>query len=341
MKILIATTNQGKFTEFTSQFSDLKFDFVHLNDVGLGDIDLEEPFETTWENAIHKARFFGAKSGLMTIAEDTGFYVDALDGKPGIKAKRFAPTPEERNQKIIDALKGVPSEKRTARFTTSACIYNPMKNSFSVFEGGVVGKITESIVGPAREGMGYDSIFYFPLLEKTFAELSVAEKNTVSHRGHAIRQIKIYLQNQFSFKQILCPIGIVVKDRKLLATKRRDTNPQFNDKWEFPGGGIDKGEEVEVSLKREVLEETGLRVSITERLPGVFTTTVEFPEGGGYQVFLLPYICSIESGEVCLADEESSDYGWYSLEDALKVDFVPLNKKVIQDSLSILKKYID
>lgn len=341
MKILIATTNQGKFTEFTSQFSDLKFEFVHLNDVGLGDIDLEEPFETTWENAIHKARFFGAKSGLVTIAEDTAFYVEALGGKPGVQAKRFAPTSGERNQKIIDALKGVPNEKRTARFVTHACFYNPMRNSFSVFEGAVMGKITESAIEGAREGMGYDSIFYYPPLEKTFAELSIAEKNSVSHRGQAIRQIKIYLQNQFSFKQILCPVALVVKDRKLLATKRRDANPQFNGKWEFPGGGIDKGEEVEECLKRETREETGLNVSIIDRLPGVFTATVEFREGGGYQVFLLPYICSIIFGEIQLADEESSDYGWYSLEEFSKLDPMPLNKKIIQDSLPLLKKYID
>jgi XTP/dITP diphosphohydrolase len=341
MKILIATTNQGKFVEFTSQFSDFKFEFLNLKDVGLGEIDLEEPYETTWENAVHKARFFGEKSGLMTIAEDTGFYVDALNKEPGVKAKRFAPTPEERNQKILDGLKGKPWDQRTARFITHACIYNPTRKNFTIVEGGVMGKITESVTGTAREGVGYDAIFHYPPLEKTFAELSVAEKNTISHRGHAIRQLKIYLQNQFAFKQILCPIAIVVKDRKLLATKRRDTNPQFNGKWEFPGGGIDKGEEVEVALKREALEETGLVVSIMERLPGIFTTTMEFKDGGGYQVFLLPYICTIESGEVYLADEESSDYGWYTLEDALKIDFIPLNKKVIQESISLLKKYID
>lgn len=341
MKILIATTNQGKFTEYTSQFSDFKFEFVNLKDVGLEGVDLDEPYETTWENAVHKARFFSEKSGLMTIAEDTAFYVEALNKEPGVKAKRFAPTAEERNQKILEGLKGKPLDQRTARFVTHACIYNPTRKNFTVVEGAVMGKITESITGAAREGVGYDSIFYYPPLEKTFAELSIAEKNTISHRGHAIRQLKIYLQNQFAFKQILCPIAIVAKNRKLLATKRRDTNLQFNDKWEFPGGGIDKGEEVEVALKREVLEETSLVVSITERLPEIFTTTMEFKDGGGYQVFLLPYVCSIESGEVSLADEESSDYGWYSLEDALKVDFIPLNKKVIQDSLPILKKYID
>ena len=124
-KILIATTNEGKFHEVVNFFSDLHFEFVNLKQAGLSKYDVEEPFDTTWENALHKAKFYAKKSGLLTISEDTAFYVDAMDGAPGVKAKRFGATAQERNQKILTALKNVPTNKRTARFELAACLYDP------------------------------------------------------------------------------------------------------------------------------------------------------------------------------------------------------------------------
>ena len=146
---------------------------------------------------------------------------------------------------------------------------------------------------------------------------------------------------QYSFKQIIAPVGILVKNKKMLMTKRRDLRPEFNNKWEFPGGGVDNGETMEAALKRELFEETGYRVRIREQLPEILTITQKngsFP----YQVFLVPYVCSIASGTLATAVAESAGHGWFNIKQAKKLDLLPLNKKCFQgNNLKILKKYID
>lgn len=340
MKILIATTNPGKFKEFQSHFADLPFTFVNLADVGLAGDEPDEPFETTFENAVHKARYYGKKAKLLTIAEDTAFHVDHLQGAPGVKAKRFAESSDARNKLVLAKLTGVPDSRRGARFQTSACLYDPSSEAVLVFSGEVRGKVTKQVVGGTAKGLGYDVIFYYPPLKKAFSELSVEEKNTVSHRGQVLGQLKLYLMRFFSFKQIVVPLGIIVKDGKLFASKRRDTRPEFNNKWEFPGGGVDNGETVEAALKRELKEETGFTVRIEEQLPEILTISQKngnFP----YQVFLLVYICTIASGKLKLAPAESAGHVWATLSEARKLDFLPLNKKCFQgNNLRILKKYI-
>jgi len=337
-KILIATTNIGKFKEITNFFGDLNFKFVNLKDVGLDKVEAEEPFDTTWENALSKAKFYAKKSGLLTVAEDTAFYVDFIKGKPGVKAKRFASTPEERNSKILKFLKGVPKSKRQAYFETHACVYHPDTDVFAMFPGRVDGIISEESISDFRKGMNYDCIFYYPPLKKNFSELSIAEKNTISHRGKAIVKVGFYLSKQFAFKQIMVPAAIIVKDRKMFFTLRRDTRPAFNNKWEFPGGGVENGEDVTASLIREVKEETGFTIEPLELLQNIWTKT---EHKYNYQVFLVIYVCKIKSGKIKIADNETADYGWFTMKEALKLDFLPLNKEIIQQSKNILKKYID
>lgn len=336
-KILIATTNAGKFHEMISFFNDLHFKFVNLNDIELGNLDAKEPYDTTWENAIEKAKFFAKKSGLITISEDTAFYVRHLDGKPGVKAKRWAETPEESNQKIIRLMKNVPRAKREAYFETHACVYNPSNDVFAVFPGRVDGFITENDKIDFRPGMNYDSIFYYPPLKKNFSELSVAEKNTVSHRGQAAVKIAFYLSKQFSFRQLMVPAAIIVKDRKMFFQKRRDGRKAFS-KWEFPGGGVENEEDIIACLKREVKDETGYEVEPLELLPQIMNKT---EKKYGYQVFLPVYICKIKSGKLKVEENEVSDYGWFTIKEALKLDFLPLNKEIIQANLHIIKKYSD
>jgi XTP/dITP diphosphohydrolase len=111
-KILIATTNPGKFKEIVAELADLHFKFINLTDLKLDNIEVEEPHLTTWENAVEKARFFARKTGLITIAEDTGLFIDALDGNPGVKAKRFAPTATLRVQKNIKKNEKSAGEKK-------------------------------------------------------------------------------------------------------------------------------------------------------------------------------------------------------------------------------------
>ncbi len=106
--ILIATSNPGKFAEFILEFQDLPFTFVNLKDCGLDQLNVDEPYDTLEQNAIHKAKIYGRKSKLLTIAEDSGLFVKYLKGAPGVDDKRYAPTPTERVENLLAALKGVP-----------------------------------------------------------------------------------------------------------------------------------------------------------------------------------------------------------------------------------------
>jgi 8-oxo-dGTP diphosphatase len=184
--------------------------------------------------------------------------------------------------------------------------------------------------------MGYDSIFFYEPLQKNFSELSIAEKNLVSHRGQALSKLKLFLINQFGFKQIPVPVAAIVKDRKVFLNHRRDTYLPFNGKWEFPGGGIENGEEVEDSLLREVKQETNMEVEIIDRVNKIYTAT-----GSNRQIFLLVYICQYKSGEVETNPEESSGYGWFSLQEALSMDLLPLNNNCIHENKQFFKKFID
>ncbi len=338
-KILIATTNKEKFKEITTELADMHFKFVGLKDVGLDKIELDEPHTTTWQNALEKAEFFAKKSGLLTFAEDTGLFIKELNGQPGIKSKRYAPTAKERIKKVLTQLSGVPDEKRTAYFQTTGCLFDPQTGSFTTFSGRVDGQIAKTMQPGLKEDMGYDPIFYFPPLKKTFSQMSILEKNSISHRGQTINQLRYFLMTNYQVKQIMCAAGIVVKNGKMLMTKRRDHRPLYNNKWEFPGGGVEVGKSIAETLYDEVFEESGFKVNIEAQLPEI-PTMVE--TSNNYQVHLVLYICSVKSGKIKLAEAESSDYGWFTYAEALKSDMMPLNKKLIQSKKSkeILLKYI-
>lgn len=335
-KILIATTNEGKFREISLEFKDLPFTLVSLREVKLDTLDVEEPYNTTWENAVHKAKVYAEKSKLLTIAEDTGFFIRALKGAPGIKAKRFAPTPEEACKKVLTMMKGVPRKNRQAYFETTGVLVDPHKQSVHMFSGSVKGYIAEKHVGKAPAGMIYDPIFYFPPAEKYFSELTIAEKNLVSHRGQVVTQLKLFLSKHYGFKQIMVPLAIIVRDGKILLLKRRDSRPEFNNKWEFPGGGVEKGETVDQCIIRECKEETGFTVQIQERSPGILT---HYEPKWNYQVFLMTHICTVKGGKLKLMDNENSGYGWFAPEEATKQNLLPLNKKIIEQNMPLIKRY--
>jgi len=339
-KILIATTNEGKFHEFVTEYKDLNYQFINLKNIGLDKIDLEEPHEELWQNAYHKAKFFGDKSGLLTIAEDTGFFVKYLDGLPGIKAKRFADTAEERNKKVIGLLKGVPVKKRGCYFKTDACLYDPIDGGFTIFTGQVNGLIGNKIIGEAKNGLGYDCIFYYPTAKKYFSQISTLDKNRVSHRGQVIHKIKYFLSRNFDAKQLICPVAMIIEKNKILLLKRRDARHEFNNKWEFPGGGVNFGEGITQCLKREVKEETGLTIKILEQLPQILMGTRK-PTQGNYQVFLVVYICQkTAGGKVKITDHESAGYRWCTLYEALKLPLLLLNRESIEKNIKFIKKYL-
>ena len=192
-KLLIATNNQGKVREYQELLQGLPFDLVTLAQVG-GVSSIEETGTTMRRNAILKATGYAALSHLLTIADDSGLEVDALDGAPGVMSARFAglhASDSDRVNYLLAKLKGVPEEKRTARFR---CVI-----AIALAEGRVItrsatceGLITLAPRG--EQGFGYDPVFYFPQYGKTMAELPMELKNRVSHRGKAARKARLVLK---------------------------------------------------------------------------------------------------------------------------------------------------
>lgn len=198
-KILIATHNQGKFREIKKILEGLPvspvggpFKFVNLDDVGI-DFEVEETGSIFRENAILKARSYGEITGLLTLAEDSGLEVDALNGAPGVCSARYCDgTDQDRDRLLLKNLRGVPAKKRTARFKAVAAIFDPKSKKVRTCQGVLEGRITFEPKG--KYGFGYDPIFYVPQLRKRTAELTTEEKNKISHRGKAWRKVRKILE---------------------------------------------------------------------------------------------------------------------------------------------------
>ncbi|MFD2618100.1 XTP/dITP diphosphatase [Terrilactibacillus laevilacticus] len=190
-QIMIASNNQGKVKEFKALLSSFDVKVLSLSDLD-EPIDVEETGETFEENAALKAEEICARTNMITIADDSGLVVDALDGRPGVYSARYAgldKNDQHNTEKVLSELKEVPEDERTARFVCVLALAIPGKQT-EFFRGICEGKITEAPIGEG--GFGYDPIFYFPQKGKTLAELSQPEKNKISHRGHALEQLKTY-----------------------------------------------------------------------------------------------------------------------------------------------------
>jgi XTP/dITP diphosphohydrolase len=192
--LLIATTNRHKLEEFRAIFHDLSYELLSLNDIQL-DMDVEETGSTFRENAEIKALAYARATGLLTLADDSGLEIDALDGAPGVYSARFAGVDtsyEERFRLIFKRLHGLPSSRRTARFR---CVITIAESSgiYQSVEGVIEGVITEESRG--TYGFGYDPIFLVPSLGKTTAELLPEHKNQISHRAQAVRLARTLLEN--------------------------------------------------------------------------------------------------------------------------------------------------
>ena len=198
MKILVATTNQGKIAELNAMVTGLhtQIEWVSLKDFP----DVPEVVEdglTFAENARKKALGYAGATGLWTIADDSGLVIDALDGAPGVKSARFSGEKNEDEdrtlidhnniKKVLRLMQGIPTDKRAARFVCSLCLATPEK-VLAQTEGKLEGTLATRQIGAG--GFGYDPIMYIPSLGKTAAQLSHAEKNNISHRGNALRKLK-------------------------------------------------------------------------------------------------------------------------------------------------------
>lgn len=186
-KILIATKNEGKAREYRQIFAPKGFTVVTLNDLP-EKIEIEENGKTFIENATLKATALAEQTNVLTLADDSGLCVDALAGAPGIYSARYAGDHDDQanKAKLLQELKDVQGQARSAHFHCAIVVVKPDKTRL-VVEGKVDGLILEEEHGTG--GFGYDPLFYYPELGRSFAELSMEEKNKVSHRGRAVAML--------------------------------------------------------------------------------------------------------------------------------------------------------
>jgi XTP/dITP diphosphohydrolase len=192
-KLLLATSNPGKIREYSALLDGLGYEITTLAEEGITKA-VTESHSSYEKNAEQKAATYAELSQLLTLADDSGLEVDALNGEPGIKSARFAgktATDADRVNLLLARLNGVPRERRTARFKCVIAIATP-KGQFEICRGECRGIITLAPSG--RNGFGYDPVFLLPELGKTLAELPLKTKNQVSHRARASLEARQILQ---------------------------------------------------------------------------------------------------------------------------------------------------
>jgi XTP/dITP diphosphohydrolase len=189
MQLVLATNNRDKITEIRHLLDDLPVTILTRDDF-LEFPDPDETGATLVENAVIKARAISDFCGLPALADDSGLEVDALNGAPGVYSSRYAGdnvTYADNYTKLLRDLEGIPREKRTARFRcVIAVAWSP--DDIETVEGAADGYITEDIAG--TKGFGYDPVFFYPLLNKRFSEMTLDEKNRISHRGLALQEAR-------------------------------------------------------------------------------------------------------------------------------------------------------
>ena len=193
MKIVLATHNYDKEIELQHSLQGLGVKICSLSEYPENG-EIEETGTTLLENSLLKAHTDYDRTGLPAIADDTGLEVDALDGAPGVYSARFSgadATYEDNVNKLLSVMEDVSDDMRSARFRTVISFVDEVQELWT--EGFIEGRITRDPRG--NMGFGYDPIFYIPRLEKTFAELSTAEKNKISHRGLALQKLRKILIN--------------------------------------------------------------------------------------------------------------------------------------------------
>ena len=186
MKVILASKNPHKLTELSAILSQHGFEIALESEYGL-DIDVDETGTTFEENSLLKAEAVMKASGLPVLADDSGLMVDALDGAPGVYSARYGhkSSDGERTAFLLENMKDVPDEKRTAKFVcVITCLWPDGRKI--VARGECPGVITREVHG--ENGFGYDPVFYLPELGMTYAELLSEQKNAISHRARALQE---------------------------------------------------------------------------------------------------------------------------------------------------------
>jgi XTP/dITP diphosphohydrolase len=196
MKIVLGTNNKHKIKEIKEILADLTVDILTLEDLPHAP-QVEETGGTLEENAILKAKTICRFTNLPTLADDSGLEVDELDGAPGVMSARFAGEHcsfKDNNLKLLSLMKDVPQERRGAKFVCVVALARDLNQIITV-KGEVRGTITLEEMG--ENGFGYDPVFWLPHLSKTFAQLTLEEKNKISHRAKAFGKAKDLIQRGF------------------------------------------------------------------------------------------------------------------------------------------------
>jgi len=192
--ILLATRNQGKIKEIKAVAKALPITFLSLDEVDPLP-DVEEDGDTFEANALKKARAIAEATGMVTIADDSGLCVDALDGRPGVLSARYAgenASDKDLCDRVLSEMQDVPDGRRSARFICVLALVRPTGEE-KLFRGVCEGTITREIRG--KLGFGYDPVFYYDEAGCTFAQMDREAKNKVSHRGRALQEFARYLRD--------------------------------------------------------------------------------------------------------------------------------------------------
>lgn len=192
MKLIFATHNPGKVIEMRKLLADLDFDVMSADEAGVTE-DVVEDGKTFEENSLKKARFVAQKSGEWAVADDTGICIESLDNQPGIRSARWAGEGVTDQQLIDFTLAQITSENRRAYFESCISLVAPDGREFT-FIGKLHGRVALEPTGIPRPKLPYDQIFIPEGQDRTFAEMSLEEKNSLSHRGIAFRKLKEFLK---------------------------------------------------------------------------------------------------------------------------------------------------
>jgi len=197
MKIVFATHNEGKLMEMRELLKDLKVEVLSAEEAGVTD-DMVEDGKTLKENPLKKARFVAEKIGEWAVADDSGIFIEALGGKPGVFSSRWAGDDfprEDLASYTLEKMMGIPEGEREAYWESAVCLATPDGKHW-IFKGRVDGRLALENKGKAKPKLPYDSIFIPEGHDRTFAEMSDTEKNSISHRGRAFAKLKIFLKDE-------------------------------------------------------------------------------------------------------------------------------------------------
>jgi len=342
--LLIATTNKGKQAQIKHTLGSSPLKLIFLDDLEKKMPAPDEDADTLEGNAILKAKAYGDAMKMLTLAEDTGLFIDALNGWPGVYSARVADISDDQCTLTLEKMKDVPQGQRGATFKSVVAVYDPTDNSIFLSTGEKRGEIATDIAEVTDvhkksigHTFGYNRIFHHTDIDKRASELTYQEREeNKHHRSVALHNVKYFLQNQYGGKHFVVPVAMIIRDGKILMNKRNDPhNPQFHEVWEFPGGTVEIGENIFENVVRECKEETGYDVEILEQLPFIRVKTRHI-ERFSYQIYLIPILCKVIGGDGVFSDDEVLEMKWYTPEEIPSLKLFPDDENMVSEFLGMI-----